>query len=99
LGEAIIMVSCKVELFGLPGDITDLRNIEVDLDQGTGLSDLIARLRQKIPALEGRIFVPGENKLTRYYVFNINGRFHMNDSKIQIQSSDHILLLAFPLGG
>jgi len=69
------------------------------LDQGIALSDLIAGLKQKIPALEGRFLVPGENRLTRHYVFNINGRFHMNDSRIQIQSTDHVLLLALPLGG
>ena len=93
------MVKCKVEIFGLPDDVTDLRNVEVNLEKGTGLSDLIAGLKQKIPALEGHIIVAGENKLTRYYVFNINGRFHMNDSKVQIQPSDHIVLLTLPLGG
>lgn len=93
------MVKCNVELFGLPDEITKLRNVEIDLEKGAGLSDLIAALRQKIPALEGSIFVPGENKLTKFYVFNINGRFCMNDSKVQIQSSDHIVLLTFPLGG
>jgi len=93
------MPSCKVELLGSLGGITDLSNIEVDLDQGTGLGDLIAKLRQEAPSLEGPVFVPGENRLTRHYVFNINGRFYMNDSKIQIQSSDRILLLPFPIGG
>ncbi len=93
------MVHCKIELFGLHSGTTDLGSIEVDLDQGTTLSDLIAELRQKAPALEGSVFVRGENKLTKYYVFNINGRFHMNDSKIRIQSSDHIVLLPFPIGG
>lgn len=80
-------------------DITELESIKVVLDQGIALSDLIAGLKQKIPALEGRFPVPGENRLTRHYVFNINGRFHMNDSRIQIQSTDHVLLLALPLGG
>jgi hypothetical protein len=93
------MVKCKVEFFGLPDGTTDLGNIEIELEKGTGLSDLVAGLKQKIPALEGSIIVPHENKLTRYYVFNINGRFHMNDSKVQILSTDHIILLTFPLGG
>lgn len=93
------MIKCKVEFFGLPDGTTDLENIEVELDKVAGLGDLVAGLRQKIPALEGNIIVPGENKLTRHYVLNINGRFHMNDSEVQIQSSDHIVLLTFPLGG
>jgi hypothetical protein len=93
------MVECKVELFGLPDGITDLENVQVELDTGAGLSDLVAGLKQKIPTLEGSIIVPGENQLTRHYVFNINGRFHMNDSKVRIKSSDHIVLLTFPLGG
>ena len=93
------MVKCNVEIFGLSDDITNLRNVEVNLEKGTDLSDLVAGLKQKIPALEGPIIIPGENKLTRHYIFNINGRFHMSDSKVQIQSSDHIVLLTLPLGG
>lgn len=93
------MFKCNVEIFGLPDEFNDLRNVEVNLETGTGLNDLVAGLKQKIPALEGPIIIPGENKLTRYYIFNINGRFHLSDSKVQIQSSDHIVLLTLPLGG
>ena len=93
------MVKCKVEIFGLSDLPSGLENVEIELEQGADLSDLIAGLKKTIPTLEGRVIITGENKLTRHYVFNINGRFHMNDSKIQIKSSDHIMLLTFPLGG
>jgi len=83
----------------LPDGTTDLANVEVELEKGANLSDLVAALKKKIPALEGGVIVPGENQLTKYYIFNINGRFHMNDSKVQIQSADHIVLLTIPLGG
>jgi len=93
------MVHCKVDFLGLRGDLADLESVEVDLNQGADLGDLIAELKRKIPALEGIAFVSGENKLMGHYVFAINGRFHMNDSGIHIQNSDHILLLILVGGG
>ncbi len=93
------MVKCVVELIGLPKSVTELRSVEVDLNEGARLIDLVATLKHKIPSMEGTIIRSGADKLTERYVFNINGRFYIDDNKLQLKSSDHIVLLTLAIGG
>ena len=93
------MNRCFVQLFGLPREVTELQKVEVGLKDGASLGDVIAALRSEIPALEGPVIHAGENRLTEYYAFNINGRFYPNDSEIQLQDSDRIALLTLATGG
>jgi len=93
------MIRCVVEMFGLPPEITELREVGVELKDRASLGDLIAALRRKIPALEGRVIRAGEDRLTQYYAFNINGRFHFDDSKLQLQDGDRVVLLLLASGG
>ncbi len=93
------MIRCVVELFALSHEITELQEIEVRLKDGVSLGDVIAALRREIPALEGRVIHAGENRLTEYYAFNINGSFYLDDTEVQIQDGDHIALLTLATGG
>jgi hypothetical protein len=93
------MIRCIVELFGLSRRITELRKVEVELNDRASLRDIVAALRRKIPTLEGSVIRPGENRLTKHYVFNINGSFYFDDMEHQFQSDDHVILLTFPFGG
>lgn len=52
------MFKCVVHLYGLPYEITALREVEVDLEEGAGMAAVIAALREKIPALEGPVLGP-----------------------------------------
>jgi len=55
------MFTLVVQMFGLPPEITDLREIEVELKDGANLADVIAALRNQIPSLEGgRLFMLGK---------------------------------------
>ena len=90
---------CVVEIFGLPREVTELRKVEVELKSEANLKDVIAALRHKIPGLEGTVIDFEENRLMKYYAFNINGRFYLNDSNIQVKDSDRIVLLALAIGG
>jgi len=90
---------CVVEFFGLPREITDLQKVEVGLKSEANLKDVIAVLRHEIPGLEGTVIDFGENQLMKYYAFNINGRFYLNDSDIKVKDSDRIVLLALAIGG
>ena len=90
-----------IELFGLPAKPTDLdlRKVEVELNNGASLRDVVAALRRKMPALEGSVFVAGEDRLREFYAFNVNGNFHDDDSDIRLKDSDHIILLLLATGG
>jgi molybdopterin converting factor small subunit len=93
------MIRCVVQLFGLPHEITELREMEVKLKDGADLRDVIAALRRKIPALERRIIRAGENRLMENCAFNINGRFYLDDTDVRLQDSDRIALLTLTTGG
>ncbi len=93
------MFRCTVQLFGLPHQVTELRQVAVELKDGARLRDLIAALRREIPALEGHAIHAGENRLMERCAFNINGRFYLDDNQVQLQSSDRIALLTLATGG
>jgi len=93
------MFRCIVRLFGFPSAITELQEVEVGLNDGANLGDVIAALRREIPALEGRVIRAGENRLMEHLAFNINGRFYLDDSEVQLQNGDRILLLTLAARG
>ena len=93
------MLRCIVQLFGLPHEITERHEVEVELKDGAKLGDVIAALRREIPALEGRVVRAGENQLMEHCAFNINGRFHLNDKEFQLRDDDRIALLTLATGG
>ncbi len=93
------MIRCMVQLFGLPHEITELREVEVELKDGANLSDVIAALRREIPALERHAIHAGENRLMKHCAFNINGHFYLDDKEVQLQNSDRIALLTLATGG
>ena len=92
------MIRCVVEMFGLPREISDLDEVEVELKEASP-GDVIAALRRKIPVLEGPVIRPREDRLVDYCAFNINGCFYFDDRKLQLQSGDRIALLTLATGG
>jgi molybdopterin converting factor small subunit len=88
-----------VELFGMTNALAGIRKIEVDLDGEVRLQELIHALRRAQPELEGRVVEPDEDKLTRHYAFNVNGRFHIDDMDTSVRPEDRIVLLTLALGG
>ena len=93
------MFKCVVGMFGLSDEVTELREVEVELKDGASLGDVIAALRREIPALEGEVIRAGEERLTEHYAFNINGRFYSDDSELQLQDGDRVALLILATGG
>jgi hypothetical protein len=93
------MATYVIELFGMSNEFADLRQVEVELEDEATLGQIVAALRMKAPALEGRIVRPGEDRLTNHYSFNVNGRFHIEEYDVKVHPGDHILLLTLALGG
>ena len=88
-----------IPMYGLPREITEKREVEVELNDGAGMDEVIAALREKIPALEGRVIVPGEDRLMDEYKFNINGSFYFAGMDFKLKKGDRIALLVPMTGG
>ena len=88
-----------IEMYGIPREITDLEQVEIEIEDGAGIGDIIKILRDKIPALEGPVIRAGEDRLVDVYNFNINGRFYYDGMDLNLQCGDHIALLLTPLAG
>ena len=98
----MVMLKCTVDFFGLPVNITELK-VEIELKEEAKLKDIIVALRSKVPTLEGKIIVPGEDRMVDGYTFNIHGRFYVDgldgDKSLHLKDGDHIALLTIPVGG
>ncbi len=93
------MFKCKLQMYGLPHEITPLREVELDLKEGASMAEVIAALREKIPALEGPVIRTGENRLAELYKFNVNGHFYFDGMDFQLKPGDRIALLVPATGG
>jgi len=93
------MAKYIVEMYGLSSEITELREVEIELEDRARLGDVVRALMRKIPALEGHVIRTEEDRLTEYYAFNINGRFYFDDRELQVHEGDHIVLLTLATGG
>jgi len=93
------MFKCIIPMYGLPREITELREVEVELKDGASMSEVIAALRKKVPALEGPVIRTGEDRLVEQYKFNINGRFYFDGMDFQLHKGDRIALLVPMTGG
>ena len=86
-------------MYGLPHEITPLREVELDLNDGANMSEVVAALRKRIPALEGKVIRQGEDRLEELYKFNINGHFYFDGMDFQLHKDDRIALLVPATGG
>ena len=93
------MARYVVEMFGLAHEIAGVREVELELGNKASLADLVATLRREIPALEGRVIHPGEDRLMEHYAFNVNGRFYFDDMGLQLHRGDRVALLTLATGG
>ncbi len=94
------MFKCTVEIYGLPQKIITLRKVEVELEEGAGLEEVIAGMRQQIPGMIGPVILKDKDSLMERFVFNVNGRFYFKDGgNLQIKKGDHIALLSVATGG
>jgi molybdopterin converting factor small subunit len=88
-----------IPMYGLPREITEKREVEVDLNDGAGMAEVVAALKEKVPALEGPVIVPGEDRLADEYKFNINGTFYFAGMDFKLKKGDRIALLVPMTGG
>jgi molybdopterin converting factor small subunit len=88
-----------IPMYGLPREITEKREVEVELRDGAVMAEVVAALRKKVPALEGRAIVRGEDRLEEGYKFNVNGTFYYAGTNFRLKKGDRIALLVPMTGG
>ncbi len=93
------MIRCVVEMYGIAHDVTDLRDVEVELQDDAGLRDVITALRNRLPRLEGRVISAEEDRLMEHCAFNVGGSLCFDDAGIRLQDGDRIGLLTLASGG
>lgn len=86
-------------MFGLPQQLAIPPQVEVEINEGSGIPELVMAIRNKMPFLEGPVIVPGEARLTGSYAFVVNGEFQPVDSEIQIRNGDRVVLILLAVGG
>ena len=93
------MFKCIIHIYGLPREISTMQEVEVELKDGAGMADVIAAIKEKIPALDGQVFREGENRLMDLFKFNINGQFYFDSMDFKLKDGDRIALLMPITGG
>ena len=93
------MSKWTIPMYGLPREITEKREVEVELREGAGMAEVLAALREKVPALEGTVIIPGRDRLAENYKFNINGSFYYSGMDFKLKKGDRIALLVPMTGG
>ncbi|MBN1160990.1 MAG: MoaD/ThiS family protein [Dehalococcoidales bacterium] len=93
------MFKVVVPMYGLRREISELREVEVELHDGAAMAEVIAAMRAKIPSLEGPVLRQGEDRLVEQYKFNINGKFYFDGQDFKLNKGDRIALLVPITGG
>jgi len=93
------MEKWKIPMYGLPHEITELREVEIELEENASMADVLAAMKEKIPSLVGPVIRPGENRLVEQFKFNVNGRFYFDGQDFNLHKGDRIALLVPMTGG
>lgn len=93
------MFTCKIPMYGLPYEVTRLREVEVSLPDDAGMPQVVAALKEKVPTLEGPVVRPGTDRLQDQYKFNLNGTFYYDGQDFKLRPGDRIALLVPVTGG
>jgi len=86
-------------MYGLPREITPMREVEVELPENADMRIVLAAMKAKIPSLEGPVIRRGENRLVDQFKFNVNGRFYFDTQDFTLHQGDSIALLVPMTGG
>jgi molybdopterin converting factor small subunit len=88
-----------IPMYGLPREITEQREVEIELDDNASMAEIIAAMKAKIPSLVGPVIRPGENRLIEQFKFNVNGSFYFDGQDFNLRKGDRIALLVPMTGG
>ena len=93
------MIKCRVEMWGLPREVSRRAEVEVKLNDKASLHDVIAALRIQVPEFIGVVIREDEDELEDTCVFNIDGQFIQEDQNPEVKDGERIRLLTLATGG
>jgi hypothetical protein len=93
------VMKLEIEIYGVATSITSLRRVEIELPQPADKRDVLARLKDAVPALEGRVISSVSGDLMEGFTLNIDGSFYSAGMNKKIAGGEHIVLLALASGG
>jgi molybdopterin converting factor small subunit len=90
-------VNLAVEMFGLSPH-TEANLVNVEVENGATIGQLLEELGRKVPKLRGRVIQP-DNRLVENYGLYINGEFVSDDAAVRIKQGDRVVLILLATGG
>jgi molybdopterin converting factor small subunit len=93
------MFKVIIPMYGLRREISEKREVEVELRDGATMREVITAIKEKVPSLEGPVIRRGEDRLVEQYKFNVNGKFYYDGQDFELHPGDRIALLVPMTGG
>lgn len=87
-----------VEMYGL-APYTELNKVDLELEDGAGIGDLIGALGKKLPAFEGQVKEKGTNRLIEKYGIYLNSQFISQDEPVKLKPHDRVVIILQAVGG
>jgi hypothetical protein len=92
------MMKLTVEMYGL-SPYTELNKIEIEVENGAGIGELIGELGKTLPAFEGTVKEKGTNRLIEKYGIYLNSQFISQDEPVKLKPNDRVVLILQAVGG
>ena len=93
------MITCTVEMWGLPRELSGVPQVELKVKDDAGLRDIIAALKKTVPVLEGAVISSGGDCLEDTCAFAIGGQFYVEGEDVKLKNGDRLRLLTLATGG
>lgn len=91
----------QVELLGVSRLVTGLKEITLDVEEGTTFRDIVRMLGTKYPAMIGDVIQPDGETLQAPNILNLNARRMIQASQMDESPNDgdRIILMSMSAGG
>jgi molybdopterin converting factor small subunit len=91
----------QLELFGLARLVAGVKEISLDLEEGTAFRDIVRMLSTQYPEMIGDVIQPDGETLQEPNIFNLNARQMIQTEQMSDTPSDgdRIILMSMSAGG
>lgn len=92
-------MTCTIEFFGVARLASGVGALTFELSDGATVADAIEALRDRQPALIGRVIASDGPRLLEGHACNLNGRLFVRSMDVALNDGDAIVLLSADAGG
>ena len=97
--SAAVHGTVTVELFGVARMLSGTREVALALPPGATLTQVLAALVAKLPALSGRVISADGSRLIDGYACNLNGLSFVRAAETSVHPGDRVMILSADAGG